>query len=220
MRARSRVPGNMLLLLLVAAAAAAPGPRRAPLLDLELRRVRQRAADSTQTLALARAIEFTAAYEPTEALPRDAADLLRRAETLRAELADECRAAAADDACLDARWDAEYDMCFVHRTCAADAGRTAVECTDDTLDAALAQAALADTEAPSTAVLAERACSASATSTVGFLAHFDAANGTCGQIDIGASAECRARFAAHPLAHHAPWLAALRALQSTRAATQ
>jgi len=216
----------LLLFLLGAAAAAAaaaaptPGPRRAPLLDLALRRVRQRAADNAQTLAFARAIEFAAAYEPEASLPRDAAGMLRRAEALRAELADECRAAAIDDACLATYWDDEYDMCFARRTCAADAGRTTVECTAAALDAALAQAALADTEAPTVGALAERTCSAGATSTVGFLAHFDAVNGTCGQIDIGASDECRARFDAHPLAHHAPWLAPLRALQGPRAATQ
>lgn len=203
----------LFILCLFVAAASADGPRRAPTLDLALRRVHRRAAEAAHTLALARAIDFATAYERDATLPRDADELVQHARALRSELADECRAAVADDQCLVARWDDEYDACFVSRACGASEARTRVPCSDAALDAALAQAALLADESPFSDTLAERRCAASAISSVGFLAHFDARTATCGQIDLGASDECRARFAAHPLAHRAPWLAALRELQ-------
>lgn len=201
-----------LLLAAASTARAVAGPRRAPLLDFALRRMHRRAADAAHDLGFARGVEFARAFEPDLKVPGDALALLRTGRALQRELADECRATTADDPCLVAQWDAEYDACFVSRVCEPGERRTTIECTDRALDTALAQAALLDEEEPSSATLAERRCADGAIVSIGFLAHFDPVNGTCAQIDIGASRECRERFSAHPLAQHAPWLALVRAL--------
>jgi len=192
------------------AGAGAFGPLRAPTLSLALRRVHRAASEHAATFSSVRAVKFALAFEPNAELPADTVAFLRDAEQTRAALALNCRAAAADDECVVSYWDDEYNACFVSRVCKAYQRRVRHECTAAALDRALGQAFLLQLEQAPSTTLAERQCAVGAVTAVGFLGHY--ANGTCSQIDIGESDACRARFDAHPSAHHAPWFAAVREL--------
>ena len=122
--------------------------------------------------------------------------LLARAADVRDVAKQRCADAVSRDPCLQARFDAEYDMCFVERICAPDERRATLPCTQYRLDNVKRVLAHLDTLELGGSTQAELECTARARPLPCVASFYDAARDECVDMQLcDDSSECSAAAA-------------------------